>query len=214
MSVPMATWTVRGSSNSAAAAEQAQLLKGEAGGQQAPAHGLAQAQVLVGPPGDGGVDELPGLPGHAELAAAQDLVHVLGGAAHHGDLGVVDDAGPVQGQAGEEMPAHQVDDDGIQAHLDGVRPHAQEDLAAVSPGRHPGRRHLPQGLARQDIGEPVHEIPQAAATLPRPAEVGPAHLGVTLRQTISLDALQRKGFDLFHLMITSRKDGKAVASSQ
>ncbi len=158
MSVPTATCTVRGSSSSAADREQAQVLKREAGGQQAPAHRLAQAHSLFGPPGDGGVEKLRGLLRHAEPAAAQDLVHVLGGAAHHGDLGVVDDAGAVQGQAGEELPAHQVDDDWVQPHLDGVGPHAQDNLMAALPGLNPGRGHLPQGLARQDMGEPVDEL--------------------------------------------------------
>ncbi len=165
---------------------------------QAPAHRLAQAQPLPRSPGNGAVQKFGGFPGHAELAAAQDLIHVLGGASHHGHFGVVDDAGAVHGHAGDQPPLQQVDEHGAQTHLDGVGPHAQEHVAAGLPGPDPGPGHLPQGRARQDLGEAVDKLPEAAPWPPGAAKILDADLGMPLRQTISLDAVQGKRFELFH----------------
>ena len=79
---------------------------------------LAQAQTELSPPGDGAVQKFGGFPGHAEAAAAYDLIHVLRGAAEEGELQVMDRAGAVQGHGGDPPLLHQADEPRGQAGLD------------------------------------------------------------------------------------------------
>ena len=52
-----------------------------------------------------------GFPNHAEASAAQVPVHILGGAAYHGQLGVVYDNRAVTRHSGDQVPVEEVDED-------------------------------------------------------------------------------------------------------
>ncbi len=74
------------------------------------------------------------LAGRPETAVPDLRAHVLRRPAGEGDLEVVDDPGPVEGQALDESSLHEVDEDRLEPDLDDVGAAAEEDRLPVAAG--------------------------------------------------------------------------------
>ncbi len=72
--------------------QQALVVVGKAVGEQGCTHRLADTDAAGGAVADGGVEHLAGFPGGPEGAGPEHVGHLLGGAADHGNLGIMDDA--------------------------------------------------------------------------------------------------------------------------
>jgi hypothetical protein len=133
MSQPMDMWTVQGMPVRQQAAARLRSLCGTFFLLDDAAGGLAQTLVSLGSL-DGDVIEARGFLPEADLADLDPAGHVLGGAAHQGQLKVVDQASAVGCQVGDETVLDQVDEEAGQAQFDGVGSRHQDDGSTLAKG--------------------------------------------------------------------------------
>lgn len=156
--------------------KKALVLVGEIAALDQPAHGFSDAEPLPVPVPDRVVDHAAGLFGHAEGAGQDLLVHVLGCLADERELEVVDDAGAVQRQGGDDPALHEIDDHRREADLDGMGPHAEHHGPLVRARLDHGRGHFLQMLCAEDPGKAGEEVPEGAALPVRRGKLVDPHL--------------------------------------
>src|SRR5713101_3738545 len=74
---------------------------------------------------------LTGFRRHAELPGAQSRFHILRSVAHQGDFKIVDERGSIHGDARNEAPPHQIDEQRAESNLNNVPPDAPENSPAL-----------------------------------------------------------------------------------
>jgi len=84
MSVPTATCTVNGTERDAAIPTRLRSLWGKSLSRSRRPTAWPRPKPFFAPQAMAAFKKFGGFPGHAELAAAQDLIHVLRGPSHHG----------------------------------------------------------------------------------------------------------------------------------
>src|SRR5713101_7763936 len=88
------------------------------------------------------IQVLTGFRRHAELSGAQSRFHVFRSVAYQRDLEIMDERGSIHGDARNEAPPHQIDEQRAESDFDDVAADAPQDglalLARSMDGRPPG----------------------------------------------------------------------------
>jgi hypothetical protein len=88
----------------------------------------------------------------------QPLGHILRGGAKVGELYIVNAAGAVQRQAGDDPVLHSIEQHRIQAHFDHMRAHEHDNRFFLSPRRHDGIRQGKKIAGLELLGQMVDKI--------------------------------------------------------
>ena len=142
------------------------------------------AQAGGGAGGDGAVEKLAGLARHAEVTRGERGGDILRSRAVGGELEIVDDAGAVHGDGGEDAAAHEVDDQRAQSDLDGMSPHAEHDGAAAPVALGDRRGDTTQIARAEEVGKGVEEVADAHGRCRHLAERRRGDFGLSLRQRV------------------------------
>lgn len=135
--------------------EQGKVPVLEAGGGQpqgqSGTHGLGRSAP------EGVVHESPCFVRHAETAVVQAFLDVLAGFALIAQFEVMDGSGAIKSNGGEDAFAHGVDENRVEADLDGVRAHHQNNGASGFDGGGNGGSDFAEILHCQKCGQGVEE---------------------------------------------------------
>src|SRR5216684_1530327 len=104
------------------------------------------------------IQVLAGFRRHAELPGAQSRFHILRSVAYQGDFKIVDERGSIHGDARNEAPPHQIDEQRAESDFDDVAADAPENGLALLTRPMDGREQSAQIGSSENVGKRVEEF--------------------------------------------------------
>ena len=135
------------------------------------AHGLTQPLPLPMAFSDRAIEHAPGFLGHAELPLAEHRVHFFRRRAGQRDFEVMNEAGAVHRDRGDEPALHQIDQHRPKAGLDDVRAESPHDAAVFCLGAADGRHDGAKIRGSEQVGQGLEEAVNAGGRIPRTGEL-------------------------------------------
>src|SRR6266849_7017579 len=104
------------------------------------------------------IQVLTGFRRHAELPGAQSRFHILRSVAYQGDFKIVDERGSIHGDARNEAPPHQIDEQRAESDFDDVAADAPQNSPVLLARSMDGAKETAQVSGSQNIGKRIEKF--------------------------------------------------------
>src|SRR6266849_7905527 len=104
------------------------------------------------------IQVLTGFRRHAELPGAQSRFHILRSVAYQGDFKIVDERGSIHGDARNEAPPHQIDEQRAESDFDDVAADAPQNGLALLARSMDGRQQSAQIGSSENVWQGIQKF--------------------------------------------------------
>src|SRR5229473_8701207 len=109
------------------------------------------------------IQVLTGFRRHAELSGAQSRFHVFRSVAYQRDLEIMDERGSIHGDARNEAPPHQIDEQRAESDFDDVAADAPQNGSALLARQVDGGEEMAKVFGRENVRKRVEKFCERGA---------------------------------------------------
>ena len=155
---------------------------------------LPKAPVLLRPVANRPVDHAVRLLRHAEGTVGECGRDVFRRRAHEGQLEIMDDAGAVHGDRGDDLALEHLNEERAQTHFDDMRAEHPQDGLAPLMGGHDGIHHRAQISGGEDVGKRLVILAEGGALTAYARKTLDVHLAFARADRVGLKLSQIEGW--------------------